>query len=168
MITATDLEFAEVEVPPALVVQVRGQSAPDPGSIKAAITSGFQAMMEYIGRHQLTPNGQPRTIYTAYGPEGVAFLLAMPVAAAPASREGDVAATVETLEGAKAYRFTHHGPYENLAQTYGRITEFLKAKGWIETEADWARYMPMWEEYLNPPETTPSEELLTYIYLPAR
>ncbi len=168
MITATDIEFAEVEVAPALAVQVRGECAPDPPSIKAAMNSGFAAVMEYIGRHQLTPNGQPRAIYTAYGPKGVSFVLAMPVAAAPGNAGDDATATVETLAGIKTYRFTHHGPYENLAQTYGQITAFLKSKGWIQTEADWARYMPMWEEYMNPPETTPPEQLLTYIYLPAR
>ena len=41
-----------------------------------------------------------------------------------------------------------------------------KAKGPLQCEADWARYMPMWEEYLNDPQTTPEAELLTYIYLP--
>ena len=66
---------------------------------------------------------------------------------------------------AKAYRFTHRGPYPDLAQTYRRITAFMKEKGWMESEADWSRYMPMWEEYLNDPETTPPAELLTYIYL---
>ena len=55
----------------------------------------------------------------------------------------------------------------SLAATYGQITEFLKAKGLMQSEADWARYMPMWEEYLNDPQTTPGAELMTYIYLPA-
>jgi len=50
--------------------------------------------------------------------------------------------------------------------TYGRITEFCKSKGLMQTEADWARYMPMWEEYLNDPQTTPADQLVTYIYLP--
>jgi len=36
----------------------------------------------------------------------------------------------------------------------------------MQSEADWARYTPMWEEYRNDPETTPEAELLTYIYLP--
>jgi hypothetical protein len=46
------------------------------------------------------------------------------------------------------------------------ITEFLKAKGLIKTDAEWSKYMPMWEEYLNDPQTTPPEKLLTHIYLP--
>jgi effector-binding domain-containing protein len=51
-------------------------------------------------------------------------------------------------------------------QTYGRISAFMKEKGCMQSEADWARYMPMWEEYLNDPATTPPTELMTYIYLP--
>ena len=166
MMTATELEFAEVAVPPALAVQVRGQCAPDPGSIKAAMTTGFDAVTAYIARHNLTPNGQPRAIYVSYGPEGVSFILAMPVTAAPADTGDDESSVMGTLAGTKAYRFTHHGPYPNRAQTYGHITAFMLSKGWMQTEADWARYMPMWEEYLNDPETTPEPDLLTYIYLP--
>jgi DNA gyrase inhibitor GyrI len=36
----------------------------------------------------------------------------------------------------------------------------------MQTEDDWMRYMPMWEVYLNDPQTPPETDLLTYIYLP--
>jgi hypothetical protein len=36
----------------------------------------------------------------------------------------------------------------------------------MQTEDDWLRYMPMWEEYVTDPDTTPAESLVTYIYLP--
>ncbi len=166
MITASDLEFVEVDVPPVLAVQLQGRSAPDPGSISGAMAAGFGTVMAYVGRHHLTPNGPPRAIYTSYGAEGVTFLLAIPVPAGPGDA-ADPSAAVGPLPGARAYRFTHHGPYQNLMSTYGRITAFLQAKGWMQTQADWARYMPMWEEYRNDPQTTPPPELLTYIYLPA-
>jgi len=31
--------------------------------------------------------------------------------------------------------------------------------------SDWARYSPMWDEYMSDPATTPESELLTRIYL---
>jgi hypothetical protein len=37
----------------------------------------------------------------------------------------------------------------------------------MQSEADGACYMPMWEEYLNDPDTTPQADPLTYIYLPS-
>ena len=63
-------------------------------------------------------------------------------------------------------RLTHHGPYADLAQTYSGITAFMIEKQWVRSEADWVRYMPMWEEYMNDPGPTPAAELMTYIYLP--
>jgi len=70
------------------------------------------------------------------------------------------------MAGGKILRFTHHGPYAELMKTYGRVTEFIKAKGSMQSEADWARYIPMWEEYMNDPETTPEADLVTPICLP--
>lgn len=161
-----DLEFSEVEVPPALAAQLPGHCAPDPASVSAAIGAAFGALLGFLGRHALTPVAPPRVVYTSYGPEGVSFTVAMPVAAPPAAPADEAPATVDVLPAAKAYRFTHRGPYQNLMQTYGRITAFMQSKGWMQSEADWARYMPMWEEYLNDPDKTPDAELLTFIFLP--
>lgn len=166
MATAIELEFAEVQVAPALAVQMSSQCSPDPASIGAAMQSGFGLLMGFVCRHGLTSNGQPRAIYTAYGAGGVSYTLALPVAAGPATGVDEPPVQVDTLPAAKAYRFTHHGPYPNLAQTYGQITAFMKDRGWMESEADWMRYMPMWEEYISDPEKTPPAELVTYIYLP--
>jgi effector-binding domain-containing protein len=167
MTTAIALEFAEVNAPPALAVQAPGQSGPDPGSIGAAMQNAFGTLMSFVTRHRLAMNGHPRAIYTAYGPEGISFIAALPVAAGPAEGVAEPRIHVDVLPAARAYRFTHRGPYADLAQTYNRITEFMKEKGWMRTEADWVRFMPMWEEYLNDPETTSPADLLTYIYLPA-
>jgi effector-binding domain-containing protein len=146
------LEFVEVEVAPALAVQMSGQCAADPASISEAMRQKFQALFAFIARHHLVPNGPPRAIYTAYDPAGLSFLVAVPVTAGPAAAVEDPLVLVDTLPETKAYRFTHHGPYANLPRTYNQITAFLKEKGWLRTDADWARYMPMWEEYLTDPE----------------
>jgi effector-binding domain-containing protein len=165
MATITDLGFTEVQVSPALAVQLDFECGPDPASIGAAIGKGFEALIGSINRHSLAPNRPPRAIYTACGPNGMAVTLAAPVAAAPASAV-EPPIRVDTLPGTKAYRFTHRGPYPELAQTYNRITAFLIERQLMQSEADWARFMPMWEEYVNDPEQTPAAELVTYIYLP--
>jgi effector-binding domain-containing protein len=102
----------------------------------------------------------------AYGPGGVSITLALPVAAAPPSSVVEPPIRLDTLQGVKALRFTHLGPYTDLAHTYSRITAFMIEKQWMGSEADWARYMPMWEEYMTDPDRTPAAELMTYIYLP--
>lgn len=161
-----DIEFAEVEIAPTLAVLVPGECSAEPSSITNAIAAAFDTLMGYVGRHGLIPIAPPRTIYTAYGEQRVEFRVAMPILRPHPVPEAEPQAAIETIRGAKAYRFTHRGPYSRLMQTYGQITVFLKERGWLQSEADWEKYMPMWEEYLNDPESTPEADLLTYIYLP--
>lgn len=160
------LEFCELEVAPALVAQVTKSSATDPAAIAEAMGAAFGDLVSYLQANGLTPAGPPRAIYTSYGPEGTAFLVAFPIAEPAVLPPASGAASVQTLPGRRAYRFTHRGSYPTLGATYGRITQFMTARGLMENEMDWARYMPMWEEYMNDPTTTAESDLLTYIYLP--
>jgi effector-binding domain-containing protein len=162
------LEFTEAQVPAVLAAQMPGECGPDPAAISSAMRTAFEKLAGFLRQHKLSPAGPPRAIYTAYGPQGVKFIVAMPIAAPPAATRMIGPGFVKPLASAKALRFTHRGPYANLMNTYGQITEFLKAKGLMTSEADWAKYMPMWEEYLNDPQTTPEADLLTHIYLPIK
>jgi effector-binding domain-containing protein len=159
------LEFVEVEVPPTVATQMPGQCGPDPAAIAGAIGAAFGELMCLVQQHKLAPSGPPRTIYTSYGARGIEFIVATPIAAPPAKPIKSSPGFIGTLPASRAMRFAHRGPYTKM-KTYGRITELLKAKGLMKTEADWAEYMPMWEECLNDPQTTPEANLLTYIYLP--
>ena len=160
------LDFTEVDVPDVLALQIDGQCPCDPAAIGAAMGPLFGRLMPTMQQHGLTPMGPPQSIYTAYGPDGIRFTVAMPVVSPPSQPIAEDAGRVGTVKGGKAMRFTHRGPYAGLMGTYGRIIEFLKARDLMQTEDDWMRYMPMWEEYLNDPQTTPETDLLTYIYLP--
>lgn len=160
------LEFEEVDVSPVLAAQIPGVSGPDPAAIGAAMRTAFDELMGFVRQYKLTPAGPPRAIYIAHGPQGVRFTVAAPIAKPSTMPRTIGPGFVKSLAGCRAMRFTHRGPYADLMKTYSQITEFLKDKGLIQTEADWAKYMPMWEEYLSDPHTTPPEELRTYIYLP--
>ncbi len=162
------LEFVEVQFPSVPAAQMPGVSGADPAAISGAMRTAFDNLMGFVKQHRLSPAGPPRVIYTAYGPQGVRFVAAMPIAKPSAAIRTIGPGFIKNLAGGRAMRFTHRGPYADLRKTYGQITEFLKAKGLMKTEADWSRYMPMWEEYLNDPQTTPEAELLTYIYLPLK
>lgn len=168
MATTVDLEFAEVEVAPALAAQVKLKSATDPGAIGAATRKGFETVKAFLTRHGLQMVGPPRSIYTSYGAEGASFVLALPVDHGEGRDVEEPAVFVDTLKGGRAYRFTHRGAYPNLARTYRQITEFMKEKGLMKSEAEWSRYMPLWEEFANDPDKVPEEELVTYVYLPVR
>jgi len=161
-----DLEPAEVEVPPVFAVQLSDRCSPAPEAIKDAMDRAFGALMDFIQQHTLVMAGQPRAIYTSYGPEGMDFTVSIPVAAPAVPPEGG-SVTIAEVPGGKALRFIHRGAYHELRTTYNRITQYMLAQGLMKSEADWARYMPMWEEYLNDPDQTTETDLLTHIYLPS-
>lgn len=159
-------EPTEVTLEPVLAIQVDQECGTDPGEIGGAMDAAFQTIVRFAGRHALQLAGPPRALYTDYGPDGVKFTVAMPVAPPPDEIHPDDGARVAEIPGGKALRFTHVGPYENLKATYDASTAWMKQAGLLESEADWANHLPMSEEYMNDPESTPPDQLLTYIYVP--
>jgi AraC family transcriptional regulator len=67
---------------------------------------------------------------------------------------------VQTIEGGPYARTTHFGPYDRLGETYTRLLG-----QWAPRSGRRIRAAPCFEVYLNSPEDTDPEELLTDIYL---
>jgi effector-binding domain-containing protein len=155
----------EVEVQPTLALQIASESGTDPQQISQAMGQAFGELHRVSQAHAVQFAGPPRAIYTDYSSDGVKFTVVLPIAA-EAGGIGEGPVTMGEVPGGKALRFSHKGPYPKLAETYGKITDWMKAGGLLETEADWAKYMPMWEEYINDPESTPADDLITHIYVP--
>lgn len=57
----------------------------------------------------------------------------------------------------------HKGPYEELARTWAAMF-----KEWLPTSGREFREGPCFELYLNDPEKTPPEELLTEVFVPLK
>lgn len=73
--------------------------------------------------------------------------------------EGEIG--VQTLKGGDYAMAVHCGPYEKLAETYGRISgEWAPQSGRVISSE------PCLEVYLNDPHRTPAEQLRTEIYVP--
>lgn len=159
------LEAREVAVPSALVVELEMQAGTAPGEIAGAMGNGFATLMRVVHAHSLVIAGAPRAIYQSWKGASTRFSVAMPIVnAIPALLEQDV--TMACMPEQQALRFTHRGSYQTIKDTYARIDAWLRERGAIKSDADWARYTPMWEEYVSDPTTTPEQELMTYIYLP--
>jgi AraC family transcriptional regulator len=73
--------------------------------------------------------------------------------------EGEVG--VQTLEGGEYAVLTHNGPYEKLAETYMRF-----CGEWLATSGRELKSAPSLEVYLNSPQDTAPEELVTLIHMP--
>lgn len=161
-----DIAPAEVEVPPTVAAMVEGSSSWQPEAIKEAMGKAFQTLGAGVAAMGVAVAGPPRAVYHGYEEGGTRWTLAFPIAEAAAEASGEV--TVGELAGGPAFRFTHVGPYEGLSATYGRITAWMMEQGHMASEADWAKYSPMWEEYVDDPDSTPPDELRTFIYVPRR
>jgi AraC family transcriptional regulator len=68
---------------------------------------------------------------------------------------------VQTIEGGEYAMTTHQGPYSGLGKTYSRLMG-----EWLPRSGRQLRSSPCFEVYLNSPESTPPEDLLTDIYAP--
>lgn len=68
------------------------------------------------------------------------------------------------IEAGKCAVVAHLGPYEKLGEAWMKFyTEWLPQSG--ETFRD---DIPCFEQYLNCPETTPAEQLVTLLYMPLK
>ncbi len=68
---------------------------------------------------------------------------------------------VQTVGGGAYAVTTHHGPYDKLYETYAEL-----CGQWIPAHDRTIRAEPCLEIYLNDPESTPPEELLTDVHMP--
>lgn len=73
--------------------------------------------------------------------------------------EGNIG--VQQIAGGDYAKTLHRGPYENLSQTYAAL-----CGQWLPTSGRELRSAPSIEHYLNNPQQTLPDELLTEIYMP--
>lgn len=158
-------EVREVTVPSALALEIEMSVGTGPGEIAAAMGSAFATLMLAVHSHGLVVAGPPRAIYQSWDGAGTRISAAMPIVNAPSDLL-EPAVMIAAIPEQQALRFTHHGSYQTIKDTHARIDAWLRERGAIKTDADWARYTPVWEEYVSDPTTTPEQELMTYIYLP--
>lgn len=145
---------------------------PDLRAMSAVVGAGFGALAEAMARRGLRASGPPRCIYTGMDETGTRFTLVLPVEEPPDGlRDPGVGAgpgevRLGEVSGARSLRFLHRGPYDRMTATYDAVTRWMREHGLIREDADWARYMPMWEEYVDDPDRTPPDELRTWIHVP--
>jgi effector-binding domain-containing protein len=161
----TNLENMEVLVPAALVAEYHGSSTAESSAISAAVGAALKTVQTFLIVNGIAAAGAPRVVYNEWSPAGVKFAAAVPIAALPPNVNDSADVSIRATPECSALRFVHRGPYRDVRRTYDRIEAWLRERGGIKTAADWARYSPMWEEYLNDPTTTPESELITRIYL---
>jgi effector-binding domain-containing protein len=153
-----DLVGQEVTMIEQPIVYVSGSTSWDDAF--DSIVDSFKKVYAFLEKEKITPIGPPMTIYTSTDDKGFQFRAAVPVAEAPASLPGGIAAAKSPA--GKALKYVHRGTYDSLDATYEVITNQLDEKG-LEAQDVFV------ETYLSDPRTTtPDDKLAIEVYVPIK
>ena len=154
-------------VEPVLALKVTGKCGSDPSEIGAAMEATFGKLCGVMQASSVTPGGPPRAVYMSYGPEGIGFVVAMPLAQAPAEaiegEEGSVGDAARRPDPALHPPRTVRRPDGDLWEdhpVHDRQGPDGKRKPTGPTTCRCGRNIS------TTPRPPPEDQLLTYIYLP--
>lgn len=137
----------ELTSQPVLIVRRRVKRS----EIAATIAECLPQVFQYAQQRGIALAGPPLTRYVQSGPGLLTIETGMPVAS-PAELDPTATAGViaETLPGGPAAVTTHFGPYENLADAYAAIEEWMDQQGFASAGAPWEVYVTDPADYPNP------------------
>ncbi len=113
----------------------------------------FYRVLEFLAESGAAFDGPPFAFYHSYSDERTDMTCGFPVSS---PMEADEEIRPFTLPGGRAVTAVHVGPYHEVMGTYLKVQSFLEDEGLHATD--------MWEYYLNDPDETPPEKLLTQLY----
>jgi AraC family transcriptional regulator len=135
------------------------------GNFSEAAVQGFAAVMQYVMQNNLMARLGPAIGYMpddmmSGTPDEWRYQVHYVLTDGdPVPADEDIQET--TLDPGKMAVFPHRGPYEGLLATWQKVMgEWMPASGLT------IRHAPTFEIYVNDPDNTPPDELLTEICIP--
>lgn len=150
-------EFKMTEVEPTPYLYAEESSSMEPAEISAAMGRAFGTVMGHMQENAIAPAGPALSVYYGYDPAKMDFRAGFVVTEGDLEKAGGAVKADRTPAG-RVVHFTHVGPYEKLRDSYGELMAWMEREG-LSIGA------PSWEVYVNDPDSTPEEELLTEIYV---
>lgn len=135
------VEIRELHPREAAIVRL----AVPPDDLPKAVPEALAEVAQAMATAGVELAGPPYTRYVEWGPDGVIAEIGFPVLR-PAPRIGRVGPG--RLPGGRVASIVHVGPYETLADTYGRLERRLAELGHGDLG-------PMWECYWSDPDSEP-------------
>lgn len=127
-------------------------------NLPPVLGKAFDDIMNYLTEIGVPPAGAPYVGYFNMDMQDMDIEIGFPVAHAPAGRDHIQASEIPA---GKQVSCLHTGPYHTVESAYNAMMEWVPANGYTATGVSY-------EFYLNDPETTPENELLTKIVFPLK
>ncbi len=129
--------------------------------IEGKMNNIFPELYEFIGRSGLQMSGLPLAINNEWSTELMIwdFTVCIPVNDNSVTPTGRIKAL--ELAPTRVAKAVHVGPYDSTEKTYMAIEAYIKKRG-LEIAGK------SMEEYVNSPQDTPPNELITNIYYPIK
>jgi effector-binding domain-containing protein len=156
----SDVSIELVDVDPVPIASVHGEASSD--QLPEAIDSLYGEIEAFMKDKGLAEADAPRMVTHALDEASGIWQLdaAIPLDQPCTAPEGSKVQCGSTYGGA-AIRLEQIGPYDDLKAAYADIDAYKQVAGLLDNGDSW-------EEYLNDPDTTPTEELATAIYWPVK
>jgi effector-binding domain-containing protein len=148
----------EVTLTPQTIVYVAGSGTWDQAF--NTLTDAFKKVGAYLDKAGLKASGPVMAIYTSTDDTGFDFQAAVPLAERPKTPP-DRGITFGQSPAGKVLKFVHRGSYDEMAQTYEAITNFLDQKGLDAKDL-------LIEQYLTDLGTSPGDRLVVNVFVPLR
>ena len=147
-------EIKEQSVQP--VLSIRARTPVD--SLPALIADSYDKIATYLAELGAEPAGAPFAAYYNMDMQDLDVEVGFPVAQAQAGK-GEIQAG--QVPGGKLAFTIHQGSYRDIAPAYEALKQFIEAQGHQPTGV-------AYEFYLNDPDDTAPEALMTQIALPLK
>ncbi|MEX3016208.1 GyrI-like domain-containing protein [Gymnodinialimonas hymeniacidonis] len=149
------MEFITKDLPEQNYIYVDRECGYGP-EIAEAMGSAFGEVYGFVQENGITPLSMPLTVYLGMDPKVLRFRAGFAVSAEDAARvNGTIKA--DTLPGGATMTGVHVGPYDRMNETHQAM--------WAHMEADGIKGgMPIWEVYVDDPDTVEADKLRTEIY----
>ncbi|MBN1588700.1 MAG: GyrI-like domain-containing protein [Pirellulales bacterium] len=147
-------ELKELAAGPALSIRTRAAV----GDLPRVLGEGYAAIAQYLGELNEVPAGPPFAVYYNMDMQDLDIEFGFPVLKCLGGR-GDI--RPGETPGGRVATCLHVGPYSDVEPAYNALMQWIKNNGHEMTGV-------AYERYLNDPDHTPPEELMTQIAMMLR
>ncbi len=144
------------ERPLQYTISVRTRTAVS--ALPQAMGEAYGQIMNFLGQTGENPTGAPYTAYYNMDMEDLDVEIGFPVGK-PLNPQGDLKRG--EIPAGRYASCVHTGPYNEVEKAYTALTAWMEAEGHVPTGV-------AYEIYLNDPEETPPDQLLTEILFPLK